>query len=205
MSHCLEPPQPFGSKRRLDDDDTDDNVGSQPETERPFNFSAHGEPKKRELSPYDGVTLLSLSVSPLSDRGPLSPALFRVSSPFTLPQSPKTWKASVKRACSRFWSRNRGVVLVAAAQLFGAVMNLAARLLELEGEGMHPFQILFARMSLTAILCCLYMYFTKVQDFPLGAREVRGLLVLRGVSGFVSAPPRFCCVTKDHMSAVQVR
>ncbi len=63
-------------------------------------------------------------------------------------------------------------------------MNLAARLLELEGEGMHPFQILFARMSITTILSCAYMYYTKVPHFPFGAKEVRGLLIARGVTGF---------------------
>jgi drug/metabolite transporter (DMT)-like permease len=63
-------------------------------------------------------------------------------------------------------------------------MNLAARFLELEGQGMHPFQILFARMGLTTILSCIYMYKTKVPHFPLGPREVRWLLVARGLSGF---------------------
>ncbi|KAK4122849.1 hypothetical protein N657DRAFT_575077 [Parathielavia appendiculata] len=62
-------------------------------------------------------------------------------------------------------------------------MNLAARLLELEGE-MHPLQILFARMSMTTILSLLYMWRNKVPDFPLGAKGIRGVLVIRGVSGF---------------------
>jgi hypothetical protein len=78
------------------------------------------------------------------------------------------------------------VILVAVAQLFGALMNLAARLLELEAE-MHPLQILFARMSITTVLSILYMWWNKVPDFPLGARGIRGVLVIRGVSGFVSA------------------
>jgi hypothetical protein len=73
---------------------------------------------------------------------------------------------------------------VAAAQLFGALMNLAARLLEVE-SGMHPLQILFGRMSLTTVLSCLYMWYNKVPDFPLGPKGVRGVLVLRGLSGFV--------------------
>jgi len=81
------------------------------------------------------------------------------------------------------------VILVAAAQLFGALMNLCARLLELDGEGMHPFQILFARMSITTVCSCVYMYYNKVPHFPLGARDVRILLVARGVTGFVSLQP----------------
>jgi drug/metabolite transporter (DMT)-like permease len=97
----------------------------------------------------------------------------------------------VREAIGRFWERNRGVVLVAVAQLFGALMNLAARLLELEA-GMHPLQILFVRMSMTTVLSCLYMWWNKVPDFPLGAKGIRGVLVVRGVSGFVSATLSCC-------------
>ncbi|AEO71138.1 uncharacterized protein THITE_2123230 [Thermothielavioides terrestris NRRL 8126] len=61
-------------------------------------------------------------------------------------------------------------------------MNLAARLLELRGR--HPLQILFARMSLTTALSCLYMWWTSVPDFPLGPRGLRWVLVVRGVTGF---------------------
>jgi len=92
--------------------------------------------------------------------------------------------SSVGKALASFWTRNRGVLLVALSQLFGALMNLTARLLELEGNGMHPFQVLFARQGLTTICCCIYMWWTKVPDFPLGKKEVRWLLVARGVSGF---------------------
>lgn len=64
-------------------------------------------------------------------------------------------------------------------------MNLAAKLLELESD-MHPLHILFVRMSMTTIFSCLYMWRNKVPDFPLGARGIRGVLVVRGISGFVS-------------------
>ena len=61
------------------------------------------------------------------------------------------------------------------------------RILELEGnngKGLHPFQILFARMGITVILASLYMWHKSIPDFPLGAREVRPLLVARGLGGF---------------------
>ncbi|WYZ37366.1 hypothetical protein EsH8_II_000872 [Colletotrichum jinshuiense] len=89
-----------------------------------------------------------------------------------------------KGKLARFWQTNKGVVLVALSQLFGALMNLTARLLELEGEGMHPLQVLFARQSVTMVCCCIYMYSMKTPDFPLGKREIRWLLVARGVTGF---------------------
>jgi hypothetical protein len=60
--------------------------------------------------------------------------------------------------------------------LFGALMNAATRLLELEGEGMSPLQVLFARQTLTSALCCLWMWWTEIPDFPLGAKGIRWLL-----------------------------
>jgi drug/metabolite transporter (DMT)-like permease len=73
------------------------------------------------------------------------------------------------------------------AQLFGTVMNVMTRLLEVQanqGKGMHPLQILFTRMALTIVCGCTYMYVTKTPHFPFGAPEVRRLLVLRGFAGF---------------------
>ncbi|KAM7217158.1 putative transport protein [Rhypophila decipiens] len=83
------------------------------------------------------------------------------------------------------------MVLVAASQFFGALMNLSARILEFDGDngGMHPFQILFARMAITTVCACIYMYYSKVPHFPLGAKEVRWLLVIRGVTGFFGIFP----------------
>lgn len=71
-------------------------------------------------------------------------------------------------------------------------MNVTTRLLELEGEGMDPFQVLFARQGLTVFLCTAYMWWTRVEDFPLGKREVRGLLVVRSVTGFFGIFGMYC-------------
>ncbi|KAG6009262.1 hypothetical protein E4U21_002866 [Claviceps maximensis] len=84
-----------------------------------------------------------------------------------------------------FWQANRPSILVALAQLFGALMNLAARFLELEGDGMHPIQMLLLRQGVTAVCCVLYMWWKKTPGFPLGAREIRWLLLLRGSTGFL--------------------
>ncbi|KAI9701506.1 MAG: hypothetical protein M1836_001562 [Candelina mexicana] len=99
------------------------------------------------------------------------------------PALPRTWRGTLEA----LWLRNRGLALVMLSQLFGALMNVTTRLLETEGsngEGMHPMQILFARMGITMVLACLYMWYTKVPHFPFGEREVRGLLVARGLGGF---------------------
>ncbi|KAL2259650.1 hypothetical protein VTK26DRAFT_6609 [Humicola hyalothermophila] len=120
---------------------------------------------------------LSLSPSPSPSPSP------RTLSPVPLSRHSKLWTTRRSGPLRRFWDRNRGAILVAVSQLFGALMNLAARLLELE-SGMHPLQILFARMSLTTILSCLYMWWNKVPHFPLGPKGLRGVLLVRGVSGF---------------------
>lgn len=63
-------------------------------------------------------------------------------------------------------------------------MNLAARLLELEDGGMHPMQVLFTRMILTVVACGIYMWRKGIPDGPLGPKNVRWLLVVRGMTGF---------------------
>jgi len=108
--------------------------------------------------------------------------------PSRSPAPPGTWKVALQR----FWQKNRGLGLVTISQLFGALMNVTTRLLELEGEGMHPIQILFLRMILTSFCCCLYMWYTKVPYFPFGMKEVRLLLVLRSFSGFFGIFGMYC-------------
>lgn len=42
------------------------------------------------------------------------------------------------------WTRNKGLFLVLLAQVFGTLMNVTTRILEVEGnngEGLHPFQV----------------------------------------------------------------
>lgn len=91
-------------------------------------------------------------------------------------------------ALHSFYVNNYGALLVLCSQLFGAGMNVSTRLLETpgaHGKPMHPYQILFVRQSITAGLCTSYgLYSKSVPHFPFGPREVRWLLVLRGVSGF---------------------
>lgn len=86
-----------------------------------------------------------------------------------------------------FWIRNKGLVLMLIAQVFGTSMNVTTRLLEVEGnqgKGLHPFQILFVRMGITFVLASAYMWWKKTPHFPFGMPEVRWLLVARGFGGF---------------------
>ncbi|VBB83645.1 Putative Protein similar to YPL264C of Saccharomyces cerevisiae [Podospora comata] len=148
--------------------------------------------KVRTSSPYLTTNIQGLrsrSVSPNPQRGALSSSPSRRAPAPASPRSPtlsreKQKQSAFSRSCLAFWEKNKGPILVVFAQLFGALMNVSARLLELEGDGMHPLQILFVRMSVTSILSCIYMYWKNIPDFPMGPRNIRPLLLLRGFSGF---------------------
>lgn len=60
------------------------------------------------------------------------------------------------------------------------------------GKGYHPFQILFARMGITVICSSYYMWYNKTEHFPFGLREVRSLLVARGLMGFFGVFGMYC-------------
>ncbi|CAK7241958.1 MAG: hypothetical protein STHCBS139747_003431 [Sporothrix thermara] len=145
-----------------------------------INDSGHGN---RLSLPDDAFHRLSISSMSDAGYGPtMVPEPYRPYSPHVpgsleQPVSGPLWH--------RVWARNKAVILVFGAQFFGALMNLFARLLELEGErSLHPIQLLFVRMVMTTVASCLYMYHCRVPHFPLGPPGVRWLLVLRGLTGF---------------------
>jgi hypothetical protein len=110
------------------------------------------------------------------------------------------------------WIKNKGLFLVLIAQFFGASMNVTTRLLEMEGndgkerkrrckgviltafigKGYHPFHVLFARMSITVLCASLYMWYKETEHFPLGMKEVRPILVARGLFGFFGIFGMYC-------------
>ncbi|KAH4107846.1 hypothetical protein HBH64_142130 [Parastagonospora nodorum] len=95
-------------------------------------------------------------------------------------ESPPT-KDSIWRSA---WKNNKGACLILLAELAGASMDAMARYLQQGETKFHPFQVIVARMGITFILSSAYMWWTKVPDFPLGARSVRGWLILRAAFGF---------------------
>ncbi|KAI1098874.1 hypothetical protein F4804DRAFT_103478 [Jackrogersella minutella] len=91
----------------------------------------------------------------------------------------------VLQRIKQFYERNIGLFFVFMAQVFASLMTMTTRLLETGFEKkFHALQIIFVRMLATAVLGSLYMWYKKVPDFPLGRRDIRGLLVLRGLAGF---------------------
>lgn len=124
------------------------------------------------------------------------------------PAPPQTLKQRIQAS----WITNKGLALVLMAQFFGTLMNVTTRMLEVEGnngkgifngsvgivadssigKGYHPFQILFARMTLTVLCASLYMWYKKTEHFPFGMKEVRPLLIARGLTGFFGVFGMYC-------------
>ncbi|XRM41592.1 hypothetical protein ABZX51_004848 [Aspergillus tubingensis] len=95
------------------------------------------------------------------------------------------WKTAQQVSCD-VWLQGKGMILVMFAQFFGASMNVMTQVLEIkgrDGKGFHPFQILFARMSITVLASYLYMWYARVPH-PFGTRETFTLLMLRAGGGF---------------------
>ncbi|KUJ08925.1 uncharacterized protein LY89DRAFT_314323 [Mollisia scopiformis] len=81
------------------------------------------------------------------------------------------------------WESNKGAALILISEAFGSSSDAIVRFLQQGGHGMHPFQVIFARMITTLLLSGLYMWWTKVPD-PFGHPSVRHWLALRAVFGF---------------------
>ncbi|CAK7270927.1 hypothetical protein SEPCBS119000_004339 [Sporothrix epigloea] len=129
---------------------------------------------------YHRISIGSMSdagYGPIMGSAPYRPYSPHASAPIESLASAPLW--------ARIWDRNKAVLLVFGSQFFGALMNLFARLLELESEhSLHPVQLLFVRQVMTTIGCCLYALYYPVPHFPLGPFGLRWLLVLRGLTGF---------------------
>ncbi|KAM0427022.1 hypothetical protein ACHAPT_007920 [Fusarium lateritium] len=130
---------------------------------------------KLDDSNYDEFRRLSISPSPCPSPIPMG-RLPHNGTELHGDATPSRWQV--------FWARNKPAAFVALSQFFGALMNLSARLVELEGNGMHPVQVLLMRQFMTVCCCSAYMWWTKTPDFPFGKKEVRWLLWLRGLSGY---------------------
>ncbi|KAL4905730.1 hypothetical protein BDW74DRAFT_151920 [Aspergillus multicolor] len=138
---------------------------------------------------------LGASLSPAhlenGERTPLLQAGNGGRSPSSLPSaspvSPLPWTKTVRDTAADIWLQGKGMILVLMSQFFGASMNCMTKELELNGrngEGFQPFQILFARMSITVTASYLYMWYAKVPQ-PFGNRSTFPLLLCRAISGFI--------------------
>ncbi|KAK5129623.1 hypothetical protein LTR08_003022 [Meristemomyces frigidus] len=145
-------------------------------------------PLSRPIRPLSPDTISNLSADEYDQIRPSrSPSRDAAAAPRYNVELPAASRSRWRRRVDAFWVRNKGLAYMVLAQVFGTLMNVTTRLLEIEGnkgKGLHPFQILFARMSITVALASGYMWWKQTPHFPLGLPEVRWLLVARGFGGF---------------------
>ena len=172
-----------------------DSVAASPKLEgikkpKPIDVNNNGflsAPLTRPIRPLSPDTISNLSLDEYEQIRPgrlshLSEVALRSPS-----QSPAPPRRGFRGRLQKFWVRNKGLSYMLLGQVFGTLMNVTTRLLEIEGnkgKGLHPFQILFARMGITFFMASGYMWFKKTPHFPFGLPEVRWLLVARGLGGF---------------------
>lgn len=91
-----------------------------------------------------------------------------------------------------FLARHHASAVVLLSQISAAVVHGVVKMLENGNNDVDPFQILFVRMVITGVGCCLFLWHQKVPEFPLGEREVRPMLLLRAVGGILGAGGMYC-------------
>jgi drug/metabolite transporter (DMT)-like permease len=97
-------------------------------------------------------------------------------------QGERSWADALRAFCHR----NLGLLLVFVAQMFASIMAMTTRLLATSFETkFHALQIIFVRMLFTGLIGSAYMWYKQVPGFPLGPRQVRGLLIIRGMAGSI--------------------
>lgn len=192
MSPYTALPQTPTAKHTLDEEDPLDSLHNIPSD---FDLALNGGTNRMyrsaslakgpQSSLLDPEAFRRLSISTISSMG--RP---RSVSPYPFPTGPRarTWRETFRK----LWNQNQGLFFVTVSQIFGASMNVAARLLELEGEGMRPLQLLFVRQGITSVLCTIWMWWAHVPDFPLGAKGLRKLLLIRSFSGFFGIYGMYC-------------
>lgn len=56
-------------------------------------------------------------------------------------------------------------------------------------------------MGITFVFASCYMWYRKIENFPLGMKEVRPLLVARGLGGFFGVFGMYCrCLSFSHLN-----
>jgi hypothetical protein len=112
-------------------------ISLQPSRRRPSldsTYSDFSEPSVHSTELHHGRPLL-----------PPAPNTFGRLNPFSLSPPLPRRRHGIRGYLDAFWLRNKGVILVLLAMVFGSGMNVSARLMETDGshgKAMHPFQVL---------------------------------------------------------------
>ncbi|KAF8736449.1 hypothetical protein AX14_000319 [Amanita brunnescens Koide BX004] len=87
-------------------------------------------------------------------------------------------------ATRQFVADNGGLLLVLSSQLFFSIMNVFVKELHDINDPISTFEVMIVRMGITYICSLAYLIAARIDDPILGPKELRPLLILRGVSGF---------------------
>lgn len=79
---------------------------------------------------------------------------------------------------------NVGMLFIISAQLFSACMYVSVKILNSLETPVHALQVIIIRMAITFICCVIYMIIMKIPDPITGPKDVRSLLIIRGITGF---------------------
>lgn len=98
-------------------------------------------PRFGPIRPLSPDTLSNLSADEYEPGRPnLGRRVGSYRQPSRSPAPPRTWRGKLQAS----WIRNKGLFYMLLAQVFGTLMNVTTRLLEVEGnkgKGLHPFQV----------------------------------------------------------------
>ncbi|KAI0822122.1 drug/metabolite transporter [Trametes gibbosa] len=95
-----------------------------------------------------------------------------------------TLRLSIRRYAETF-DNNTGLLLIALSQAFMSLMGVFVKKLNAIDPPVPPVELIWLRMVMTWAVCVAYMSISNVPDPILGPKEIRLLLAVRGLAGFV--------------------
>lgn len=79
---------------------------------------------------------------------------------------------------------NVGMLFIISAQFFSACMYVSVKILNSLETPVHALQVIIIRMAITFMCCVIYMIIMRIPDPITGPKDVRPLLIIRGITGF---------------------
>ncbi|KAG1763161.1 drug/metabolite transporter superfamily [Suillus occidentalis] len=77
------------------------------------------------------------------------------------------------------------MLFIISAQFFSACMYVSVKILNNLETPVHALQVIIIRMAITFICCVIYMIIMRIPDPITGPKDVRSLLIIRGITGCV--------------------
>ncbi|EIW52928.1 drug/metabolite transporter [Trametes versicolor FP-101664 SS1] len=91
----------------------------------------------------------------------------------------------VARQSADVFDNNTGLLLIALSQAFTSLMGVFVKKLNAIEPRVPPAEVIWIRMVMTWAVCIVYMSASGVPSPILGPKEIRLLLAMRGLAGFV--------------------